>query len=290
MKSMVRVVLIAAAATALLWWLWPPGQDGSRPANMAWRYEEEPVPMVVLMYHSIDSNPRRSGPYTITPEELRKDLEYLKQEGYHTVVVADLVGYVQDGTPLPDKPVMITFDDGYYNNYCNAFPLLQELEMRAVISVIGEEVDRFSLVDEPNEKYASLSWHQIQEMHGSGLVEFQNHGYGLHTMGGSRHGLRRQRGEGATHYEDTIRADVGKVQERFQEMLGVAPQAFAYPFGVVTREGDQVLRELGFLATLDAQGRVFELTREEDCLWRIPRYNRPAGTTAQRILEKALDP
>lgn len=285
---MTRVAVIAAAATALLWCFRP---GGLRPASLSWgRIEEKPVRMVVLMYHSIDSNPCRSGSYTITPAEFRKDLTYLKEKGYNTVVVSDLIGYVQDGTPLPPKPVMITFDDGYYNNYLNAFPLLQEFQMRAVISVIGEEVDRFSLVDEPSERYASLNWHQVQEMQNSGLVEFQNHGYGIHAVGGRRHGLRKKSGEAAQAYADSLRVDIAKVQYRFVEMLGRAPEAFAYPYGVVTREGDQVLREMGFLATLDAQGKVFQLTHEEECLWRIPRYNRPAGTTAQCILEKALDP
>ncbi len=287
MKSILRGAVIAAAAAVVVF-LFHGAVPGARQAGSLWAYEEEPVEMVVLMYHSIDSHENRSDRYTITPQALRRDLEYLQKEGYGTVVMADVIGYVMDGTPLPPKPVMLTFDDGFYNNYLNAFPLLQEFEMRAVVSIIGEESDRFSLVDENSEKYASLTWHQIQEMQNSGLVEFQNHSYGLHRMNGGRHGLAKKWGEGKTQYQRSIKADVGKLQDRFHEMFDIRPTTFTYPYGVVTRDGDEVLRELGFQATLDSRGGVFEVTHEESCLWRIPRNNRPAGTCAQEIIEKVM--
>ena len=71
---------------------------------------------------------------------------------------------MEQGTPLPEKPVMITFDDGYYNNYLNAFPLLQEFQMKAVISIIVSETDKYSELDENRENYSHLTWPQIQEM------------------------------------------------------------------------------------------------------------------------------
>ena len=84
--------------------------------------------------YSINSRESRTGDYVITPKAFRKDLEWLRDAGYQTVVVQDLLNYVEEGVPLPEKPVMITFDDGYYDNYLNAFPILQELQMKAVIS------------------------------------------------------------------------------------------------------------------------------------------------------------
>ena len=60
------------------------------------------------------------------------------------------------GTPLPEKPIVITFDDGYYNNYLNVFPLLQEYQAKAVISIIGKETDRYSQLDENKENYENL--------------------------------------------------------------------------------------------------------------------------------------
>ena len=63
------------------------------------------------MYHSILKDPQRTGDYVISPEQLEKDLIYLQNHGYTTVLLADLIAYVHEGTPLPDKPIVLTFDD-----------------------------------------------------------------------------------------------------------------------------------------------------------------------------------
>lgn len=249
---------------------------------------QRPIEMPVLMYHSINSKESKAGDYVITPAALRKDLEWLRQNGYHTVVVQDLLNYVEQGVPLPEKPVMITFDDGYYNNYLNAFPLLQEFQMKAVVSIIVGQTDKYSELDENRENYSHLTWDQIKEMMDSGLVEFQSHSYDLHKNTGPRKGIGKKKGESAEQYQQAIREDVEKGQQRFVEMTGYAPTAFTYPFGTVSKDSYPVLEELGFRATLDAQGKVFHLTRDPECLQRIPRYNRPWGKTAQQIIEKAM--
>lgn len=250
---------------------------------------QKPIKLPVLMYHSINSREKKAGDYVITPAALRSDLEWLKANGYETVVVQDLIDYVEMGTPLPEKPVMITFDDGYYNNYLNAFPILQELQMKAVISIIISETDKYSQLDENKENYSHLTWDQIKEMMASGLVEFQSHSYNLHKNSkGGRKGIGKLRGESTEDYQHAIREDVERGQQRFVEMTGYAPTAFTYPFGAVSEESYPVLEELGFRATLDAQGKVFQLTRDPACLKRIPRYNRPWGTPAEKIVKKIM--
>ena len=251
--------------------------------------EEKAVEMVVLMYHSVNSNSAKAGDYVITPDALRKDLEFLRQEGYETVTVSQLVSYVRGQGELPEKPVMLTFDDGYYNNYLNVFPLLQEYQAKAVISIIGKETDRYSQLDENKENYSHLTWPQITEMEASGLVEFQNHSYSLHTLDGSRLGSTKKQGESTEAYRQVLREDLGQLQQRFLEMTGHAPIAFAYPFGRISEDSYAVVLELGFSASLDAQGKVYRVIQgEESCLYRIPRYNRPWGVTAEQIITKAL--
>lgn len=294
MKGIFRFAALLAITAGVVWGVWyaefgaPPdiraAVSPTRGGDMA-----EPIDIPVLMYHSINSRESRTGDYVITPKAFRKDLEWLRDAGYQTVVVQDLLNYVEEGVPLPEKPVMITFDDGYYNNYLNAFPILKEMGMKAVISIIVSETDKYSELQEDRENYSHLTWEQIREMMDSGLIEFQNHSYGLHKNGkqAARKGIGKKPGESTEAYQQAIREDVEKGQARFVEMTGYAPIAFTYPFGAVSEDSYPVLEELGFRATLDAQGKLFRLTDDPACLRRIPRYNRPWGKTAQQIIEKA---
>ena len=92
---------------------------------------EESVAVPAVMYHAVLQDTSRHGRYTVSPQEFESDLQYLTSHGYTTVVMADLIAYTQGGT-LPEKPVLITFDDGYYNNYVYAYPIAQQMGCRFV--------------------------------------------------------------------------------------------------------------------------------------------------------------
>lgn len=249
----------------------------------------KPVNMVVLMYHSVNTHESRTGDYVITPAALKKDLEYLKKEGYNTIVMSELIAFVHEGKPLPKKPVMITFDDGYYNNYQNAFPLLKEYNAKAVVSIIGTETDKFSELSENNQNYSHLTWDQIKEMQQSGLVEFQNHGYNMHKLSSKRLGSTRMEGESVEDYQKALEEDIAKLQARYTEMTGWTPNTYTYPFGRVSKESYSVITKLGFSASLDVQSRLYTAIPGNDaCLYRIPRYNRACSTSAQAIIKKAF--
>lgn len=294
MKGILRLGTLLAITAAVVWGVWY-AEFGMPPelrpvvSPVGGGTEPEPIDIPVLMYHSINSRESKTGDYVITPSAFRKDLEWLRDNGYQTVVVQDLLNYVEAGEPLPEKPVMLTFDDGYYNNYLNAFPILKEMGMKAVVSIIVSQTDKYSELDENRENYSNLTWEQIREMMESGLIEFQNHSYDLHQNGkkAARKGIGKKPGESTEAYQAAIQADVEKGQQRFVEMTGYAPTAFTYPFGTVSEDSYAVLDELGFRATLDAQGKLFRLTADPACLRRIPRFNRPWGKTAQQIITKA---
>ena len=279
-------LMIAAVATALAAVAFWQNRGGAEPAAAA--QDAPPVEMVVLMYHAIMSKESRAGDYIITPDAFEEDLKYISSHGFTTVVMKDIIAYVREGKPLPPNPIMITFDDGYYNNYLHAFPLLEQYQMKAVISIIGAETDKYSQTpEEKSESYTHLTWEMIQEMEESGLVEFQNHSYNLHKLTQQRRGAARAKGESDAAYQAMLREDLGRLQERFALMTGSEPTTFTYPFGAVSDASQEVVREM-FQASLDAQGRNFILSRDPQCLWRIPRYNRPWGTPAAKIIEKAL--
>lgn len=109
---------------------------------------ERTGPLPILMYHDVTDGPTSDNPMVVTTEKLEGDLCWLKENGYHTILPRELTA----GEPLPEKPVMITFDDGYVSNYRLLFPLLQKYQMKAVICLI------VSLTDEDPEGHGHLTW------------------------------------------------------------------------------------------------------------------------------------
>lgn len=235
------------------------------------------VPVPIIMYHSL--LPGGNGDYVIDPALFEQDLQYLQSAGYTTVTVADLTAYVDRGTPLPDKPVMLTFDDGYYNNYLYAHPLLKQYGMRAVISPIGSVSEFYS--DHPEEqdkpRYSHVTWEQLTEMVTSGVWEVQHHSYDLHHTDLGRKGVAQKKGESDTAYTTALTNDLTAATQLLKSRVGVTPTAFVYPFGAYTKGTDPVLRQMGFRVTLTCEERVSTITQDPGSLWRLGRFLRPAG-------------
>ena len=248
---------------------------------------QRPIDLPVLMYHGVNSRESRAGDYVITPEALRQDLVWLKKNGYHTVVIQDLLDYVDHGTPLPEKPVMITFDDGYYNNYLNVFPLLEELEMKAVISIIVGETDKYTESGEVSENYTHMTWEEINEMMESGLVEFQNHSYNLHALTDGRTGSARCEGEGDDAYCALLSSDLTAMQEKLREELGEPASCFVYPFGAVGSGEEEIVQGLGFRCTLTCEDRINWITRKGGFL-SLGRRLRPPDCSSEAFFADLL--
>lgn len=238
----------------------------------------------IIMYHKISKNGGLLGKYTITPEEFENDLKYLKENGFTTVTMADLIAFVHSGTALPEKPIVLTFDDGYYSDYRYAFPLLKKYESKAVFSIIGKVTDEYSSEGRTDINYPHLTWTQINEMLGSGLVEVQNHSYNLHS--GSI-GSMKLKSETEGEYECRLKSDLTTFQGRFTEMTGTPPTTFTYPFGAVCKESKEILCQLDFLASLSVQERIDTLViGDPDCLFGLGRILRPHGPSSEKFFAK----
>ncbi len=236
------------------------------------------VDLPIIMYHSMLNEKSRSGAYVITPQTFEEDLQYLQAHGYTTVVIQDLIDYVYSGKELPQKPIMLTFDDGYYNNYLYAFPLLKKYNAKMVLSPVGRYTDQYSESEDNHANYSYVTWMQIKEMIDSGLVEIQNHSYDMHANNKSqRKGAQKTAGETLEQYKHALTADVMKMQERTKEMTGYTPTAFTYPLGAVSKEAQPILEELGFQATLVCESRINRITRAPECLYNLGRFLRPSG-------------
>ncbi|MDY3618529.1 polysaccharide deacetylase family protein [Agathobaculum sp.] len=247
--------------------------------------KEEGVELPILMYHSILKDGARQGKYVLSPNALAADLDYLKKEGYETITVADLLAYVKEGAALPQKPVMITFDDGYFNNYVYAYPLLKDRGMRAVVSVIGSQTALFTENGEENAYWSHLKLEHLEEM--QDVFEVQNHSWNLHEYG-ERRGCLRRKGEDEVSYESFLREDTEQTQELLVEAGLPEPTCYTYPFGACSKESEQVLRSMGFQCTLGCSEQINTVTRDPECLYGMGRFNRPAGVSTSSYMKKAL--
>ena len=239
-------------------------------------YSGEKLP--VLMYHHVVEDGQECNDMTVTVSRLREDLQWLKDNGYTTVLPRELAA----GQPLPEKPVLITFDDGYRSNYNLAFPIFQEFEAKMVISVMVYMQD--------NAASDFITWAMCQEMVDSGLIEIGSHTYLLHNLderGGSFdpqgvNGVQRKPEESDGDFQARVLDDIQRSYDLIAEKLEVSPTFFAYPFGLTEPDADGLIREL-FPVTAVTLPKTADLS---EGLWDLPRHT----VTMNKSLDSILNP
>ncbi|MBQ3379236.1 MAG: polysaccharide deacetylase family protein [Clostridia bacterium] len=247
--------------------------------------ESREVP--VIMYHSLLIDPARTGEYVATPDSLREDLEYLKSHGYETVFISELVSFTKSGSPLPKKPVVITFDDGFLNNVSYALPLLKEYSMKAVISPVGAYCDVYAENCDRNLYYAYMTWDDIKEAAQSGYIEIGDHSYDMHSRR-PRFGASKKSGEDDETYARLLSDDIEKMQSKLKENSGVDCIVYTYPFGAVSSEAEAVLKAHGFEAALTCRESVNTVTRgDTDALYSLGRFNRSGLLSTREFMDRA---
>lgn len=248
--------------------------------------DEKEISVPIIMYHSVLQDPNRSGKFVVTPTTLENDMVYLKKNGYETVFVRDLIEYVYNDTPLPKKPVILTFDDGHYNNITYLLPLLEKYDMNAVISVVGSYTEQFSKEDSHNPNYSYLTWEDIRELEQSGRIEIANHTYHLHEKS-NRKGCNIMSGEEIEDYQENLKQDLETLQAALKEKSNISqPITFTYPFGYICPESQNPIEKTGFLASLSCYERINQISKNKNCLYTLGRFNRPEGISTDEFMKK----
>ena len=243
------------------------------------------VKLPIIMYHHVLNDSSRLGKYVVSPKEVEKDILYLKEQGYTTIVMEDLINFVYNKTELPEKPIMLTFDDGYYSNYTYVLPLLKKYDCKAVISITGAYIDKSVAEGNLNPAYSYLTWDLVNELVQSSYVEIQNHSYNMHEIC-ERKGCSIMKGETFDEYSKNMINDVGRLQNTIEEKTGYVPTTFTYPFGFICVECNEILHEMGFLATLSCYEGVNYLTGNEEELFELKRFNRASGISQKKLFDK----
>jgi len=185
------------------------------------------------MYHKISSNSYRDY-LTVTKEDLTIQFRFLAQQGYTPLLLSDLVKHVRSKDPLPEKPILITFDDGYRDNYTTMYPVLKKYGLKANIFLVPAFLEQG---ETPSESYLKLS--DLNEMDPD-LVE-----YGLHSYD---HKNYKQLSLSA------IEQDLQKCRQYLQEKKIPYQDCLAYPYGAFPKRNPVKRRQ--FLNTLSANSIV----------------------------------
>jgi peptidoglycan/xylan/chitin deacetylase (PgdA/CDA1 family) len=222
----------------------------------------------ILMYHYLSVPPSDANIYrqdlSVTPALFAAHLDGMRSAGYTTISLYQLLDHLQVGAPLPEKPVIITFDDGYRDNYENGFPLLQERGMVATFFVVTD------FVDEQRPPY--MTWDMLREMHAAGM-SIESHG--------RNHASLKNR-----DVDYLVWQALGSL-ETIEFELGVRPRFAAYPAG----EFDQLTIELFQSANYWAAVTTIQgSTHSNDKLFELRRVRMRGSTTVDELLRLlALD-
>lgn len=240
----------------------------------------------IVMYHHVLKESSRLNKYTISPDELRQDFDFLRDSGYTPIVMQQLIDYTEKQTPLPPKPVMITFDDGYESFHEYVFPILKEYDFKAVYSIVGRYANQYSEIDDHHIRYSHSTWNELALMHDSGLVEIQNHSYNLHENDKGRDGSTKMSGENLAFYTEMLRDDLSKVQQLCRDHLDWTPTTFTYPFGRISSEALPVLKQMGFKGALTCREKLNYITGDPEQLFHLNRFNRAHDESLEAIVAR----
>ena len=174
----------------------------------------------VLEYHSITY--QKGNPICIPLKKFKEQMKYLKDNGYYTLSLTNLYGYLMNNTPIPKKSVVLTFDDGYENNYTAMFSVLKKYNFRATIFVITGNIDKY---------HKFLKSEQLLEMDKAG-IDIESH---------------------TVHHDNLAMLSKNKQlktliksKKYLEKTLNKSIYFFAYPFGGYNKRAIEALNEAGY--------------------------------------------
>lgn len=233
----------------------------------------------IIMYHGVNDEYYQTNEFVVSCEMFENDLVYLEKNGYTTLFVKDLVEIIEKDLEFPQKPILITFDDGYEDNYTNAYRLLVEYGMKGIIAPVTKHYYEL----DPN-AYAHISTEQTIEMYNSGAIEFANHSYDLHTNF-DRIGTLRKNGETLAEYKEFLWNDLNKSSDFYSENGMNAPIIYAYPYGQYSVESEDIMKEFGYISTFSTEPCFLNVIDDAEDLYALRRVNRPNNISSEEFFK-----
>nr|WP_298379591.1 poly-beta-1,6-N-acetyl-D-glucosamine N-deacetylase PgaB [uncultured Halomonas sp.] len=243
----------------------------------------------VISYHDVidvaQTPDLKIYPQTITRDLLVKQFNMIDELGYHPVSFQQVLDAKAGKQPLPDKAVVLTFDDGYRSVYDIIFPLLKLYDYPAVIAPVGSwmavpeggEVP-YGDIMLPRERF--LSWDQLRELHDSPLIEVASHTYDLHYgIIGNPQGNQEpaattpkwtpQGYESENEYVARVRDDLARASQQLERELGEAPRVIFWPYGAYSNATLDIAADVDMPHTFSLLGKINNI---DESTWAMGRY------------------
>lgn len=228
----------------------------------------------VLTWHDIRDDVRETfktspEPTAVDTKDLVRQLSWIAQNGYHPVSLQQIIDARAGKTPLPEKALLLTFDDGYESVYSKVFPLLKQFNYPAVIALVGDWIQtptdqlvQYGDTTLPRSSFAS--WDQVREMMKSGLIEVASHTYSLHTgiqinpqgnllpSAVSRHySPQKMQYESDADYAKRISDDMQRSANLIERETGKHPRALVWPYGAHNAFAEKFAAQAGMPISLN---------------------------------------
>ncbi len=202
----------------------------------------------VMMYHDI--LPEKKVFFDVTPEEFEQHLKLIQQKGLTPISMDQLVTHLQTGLPLPEKPILLTFDDGYSGHYEYVYPLLKKYGYPALFAIytakVGKHMGR-----------SSLTWDQLREMAKDPLITISSHSVDHKVM--------------AAMTESQLQVETQESKRVLEAELGVPIRYFTYPEGKYDAQATEAVKQAGYLAALTMNDADERLAGQSESLLAIGR-------------------
>jgi peptidoglycan/xylan/chitin deacetylase (PgdA/CDA1 family) len=255
---------------------------------------------VAIAFHDVVDRREALTPDAVTTDQLVRFLEWLKGSGW-TVLSLDDVAAAARGRALPERSILLTFDDGYRSLYTRVFPLLQAYGFHAVAALVGRwmEGGPGSTVEYGNRRVPRtdfVTWAEAREMQASGLVELASHSFDLHKgelanpQGNSipaarslRYDADKASYESDAQYRARIRHDFAQARSQMARELGRAPRALVWPFGRYTGPAREEAAAAGFRFAITLDPAAADATRPMDNPRYFPTFNPSYGEIAANL-------
>lgn len=253
--------------------------------------EETKENIPIIMYHHLSNDEDSWNHAVVSPLKFYVEMMLLKAAGYEPIHFTDYLDHLENGTALPEKPIFITFDDGYYSNYEFAYPILKHYEFKATFFVIGWSVGRDTFIDSDQKITPHFNWDEAKEMFDSGLVDIQSHSFDMHSPEGKSYGYKEScglgnlpfEGEKEASYEARIYADAKKMKTLIEDKIGNQVIAYAYPYGVSTEVSESIMKALGIQFTLTTVHGIKDLA---EGTYLLSRLNMPHDVLSTDLIDE----